>query len=136
MGLFDKRSNLEKLQAKQVRLTERVELEFEKAKDFLSVAGFDTENALFALRAQVASLSSITRSTWVVQSDRIIKVSGLPPAYSRETFLFQEIDGISVSTEMVPTVAFRSNGRYITFKADSVPAQYFCDLVSELLSRK
>ena len=136
MGLFDKRSNLEKLQAKQARLTEKVESEFAKAKDSLSVAGFDSEPVLFALRAQVASLSSMTRSTWVVQSNRIIKVSGLPPAYSRETFPFGEIDGISVSTELVPTVAFRSGGRYITFKADSVPAQYFCDLVSELLSQR
>lgn len=136
MGLFDKRSNLEKLQAKQSRLTEKVESEFAKAKDSLTVAGFDCESALFAVRAQVASLSSMTRSTWVVQSDRIIKVSGLPPAYSREAFPFEEIDGISVSTELIPTVAFRSAGRYITFKADSVPAQYFCDLVSEMLAQK
>jgi hypothetical protein len=62
-----------------------------------------------------------------------VKVSGLPPAYSRENFSLSEIDSISVSSELIPTVAFRANGRYVTFKAEAIPAQYFCGVVTELL---
>lgn len=135
MGIFDKRSELEKLQSKQTKLNEKVDKEFNKARDVLSVAGFDHADAIFALRAQPASLGAIARSIWVLMSDRVIKVSSLPPAYSKEIFLLDEVESISVSNELIPTVAFRSNGRYVTFKADSIPAQYFCGLVSERLSK-
>jgi len=135
MGLFDKRSKELKLQQKQAKLSEKVEKEFSKASEFLAVAGFDALEVNFALRAQPASLGAMTRSVWAILPDRIVKVSGLPPAYSRETFLFSEIDNISVSSELIPTVAFRVNGRYVTFKADAIPSQYFCGVVSELLQK-
>ena len=135
MGIFDKRSNQVKLEAKNAKLAEKVEKEFSKAKDHLAVAGFDIKEASFALRAQPASLGAVTRAIWVVMPDRIVKVSGIPPAYSQENFLLKEIENISVSTELIPTVAFRNNGRYVTFKADAIPSQYFCGLVSELLEK-
>jgi len=133
MGFFDKRSNEIKLQQKQAKLSEKIEKEFSKANEVLAISGFDSEDVKFAVRAQPASLGAMTRSIWVILPDRIVKVSGLPPAYSRENFSLSEIDSISVSSELIPTVAFRANGRYVTFKADAIPAQYFCGVVTELL---
>lgn len=135
MGIFDKRSNQIRLEAKNAKLAEKIEREFSKARDHLAVAGFDIQEVTFALRAQPASLGAVTRSIWVVLPDRIVKVSGIPPAYSQETFLLKEVDNISVSTELIPTVAFRNNGRYVTFKADAIPGQYFCGLISEQLQK-
>jgi hypothetical protein len=135
MGIFDKRSNQVKLEAKNAKLAEKIEKEFSKARDHLAVAGFDSQQVTFALRAQPASLGAVTRSIWVVMPDRIVKVAAIPPAYSQETFLLKEVDNISVSTELIPTVAFRNNGRYVTFKADAIPAQYFCGLIGEQLQK-
>jgi hypothetical protein len=136
MGIFDKRSDQEKLKSKQAKLTEKVEKEFSKAKEVLSEAGFDHSEAQFALRAHPASLGALTRSIWVLMNDRIVKVSSLPPAYSKEIYLVSELESISVSSELIPTVAIRHSGRYLTFKADSLPAQYLCGLVSEMINKK
>lgn len=133
MGIFDKRTSGEKLRAKQAKLSDKVEKEFSNAKEVLAVAGVDDANVIFALRSHTASLGAMTRSVWMIESDRIVKMSGLPPAYSREYFPFAEVESVTVSTELIPTVAIRHKGRYVTFKADAIPAQYFCGIASETL---
>ena len=133
MGIFDKKSSKDKLQAKQAKLSEKVDKEFSKAKDILMFAGIETELVLFALRSHTASLGAVNRAVWLLESDRIVKVSGLPPAFSREYFPLKEVEGLSVSNELIPTVAIRHKGRYVTFQADAIPAQYFCGLVTEAL---
>jgi hypothetical protein len=133
MGIFDKKSSMDKLQAKQAKLSDKVEKEFTKAKEFLALAGIEGESVLFGLRSHPASLGAVTRAAWLLESDRIVKVSGLPPAYSREYFPLKEVEGISVSNGLIATVAIRHKGRYVTFQADPIPAQYFCGLVTESL---
>ena len=135
MGIFEKKSNQVKLEAKNAKLAEKIEKEFSRAKEHLAVAGIEFQDLIFALRAHPASLGAVTRSIWLILPDRISKVSGIPPAYSRENFPLSSLDSISISSELIPTVAFRSQGRYVTFKADSIAAQYFCDLVSEKIQK-
>lgn len=133
MGIFDKRSSGEKLRAKQAKLSDKIEKEFSNAKEVLSMAGVDSTDVIFALRSHTASLGAVTRAVWMIEADRIVKMSGLPPAYSREYFPFTEVESVTVSTELIPTVAIRHKGRYVTFKADAIPAQYFCGLATETL---
>jgi hypothetical protein len=131
MGIFDKRSSGEKLRAKQAKLSDKVEKEFSKAKEMLAMAGVEGDEVIFALRSHTASLGAVTRAVWMIESDRIVKMSGIPPAYSREYFPLKEVESVSVSNELIPTVAIRHKGRYVTFKADAISAQYFCGLASE-----
>ena len=136
MELFGRKNFGDKLKEKQEKVQLKIQGEFSKTTEILKVMGIDLDGVEFALRAHPVSLTSVTRPIWVIYPNKLVKVSGLPPAYSKESYLFSDIDSISISNELIPNIALRCKGRYLTFQADKLHATYFTDLVNEKLQMK
>lgn len=136
MGLFDKKTDEEKLAKKQ----EALAVAEEKARSKAAKKGFDINGALYVMEAMYPkdddAKMNLNMPLVAIFEDKVVQSRKSMLGSSIEEIPMKNISSVEITTGLLPTVNVYTSGNTLTFRTDVLQGPRFVELLRECLANR
>jgi len=136
MGIFDKKSDEEKL-AKKLEAIKTAEL---KARAKAAKKGFNVDGAIYVMEAMYPkdddAKMNLNMPLVAIFEDKVVQTRKSILNSSLEEIPMKNISSVEISTGLIPTVNVYTSGNTLTFRADVLQGPKFVEVLRECLANR
>jgi hypothetical protein len=136
MGIFDKRTDEEKLAKRQEGLVTAEE----KARGKAAKKGFNVEGALYVMEAMYPkdddAKMNLNMPLVAIFEDKVVQSRKSILGSSIEEIPMKNISSVEITTGLIPTVNVFTSGNTLTFRTDVLQGPRFVEVLRECLSNR
>lgn len=136
MGIFDKKSDEEKL-AKKLEAIRTAEL---KARAKAAKKGFNVDGAIYVMEAMYPkdddAKMNLNMPLVAIFEDKVVQTRKSILNSSLEEIPMKNISSVEISTGLIPTVNVYTSGNTLTFRADVLQGPKFVEVLRECLANR
>ena len=136
MGIFDKKTDEEKLAKKQQGLITAEE----KARGKAAKKGFNIEGALYVMEAMYPkdddSKMNMNMPLVAIFEDKVVQSRKSILGSSIEEIPMKNISSVEITSGLIPTVNVYTSGNTLTFRTDVLQGPRFVELLRECLANR
>lgn len=136
MGIFDKRTDEEKLAKRQEGLVAAEE----KARGKAAKKGFNVEGALYVMEAMYPkdddAKMNLNMPLVAIFEDKVVQSRKSILGSSIEEIPMKNISSVEITTGLIPTVNVFTSGNTLTFRTDVLQGPRFVEVLRECLSNR
>ena len=135
MGLFDKKSDEEKLEKKLAAL----KVAESKARAKAAKKGFDVTDAIFVMEAMYPNEDSnmnLNMPLVAIFEDKVVQSRKAILNSSLEEIPMKNISSVEISSGLIPTVNVYTSGNTLTFRTDVLQGPRFVEVLRDCLSKR
>ena len=136
MGIFDKKSDEEKLEKRleSIKAAER------KARAKALKKGFDVNGAIYVIEAMYPkdddAKMNLNMPLVAIFEDKVVQTRKSILSSSFEEIPMKNISSVEISTGLIPTVNVYTSGNTLTFRADVLQGPRFVEVLRECLGKR
>ena len=136
MGIFDKKTDEEKLAKRQEGLV----MAEEKARGKAAKKGFNVEGALYVMEAMYPkdddAKMNLNMPLVAIFEDKVVQSRKSILGSSIEEIPMKNISSVEITTGLIPTVNVFTSGNTLTFRTDVLQGPRFVEVLRECLSNR
>lgn len=136
MGIFDKKSDEEKLAKK----LDRIKAAEVKARGKAAKKGFDVDGALYVMEAMYPkdddAKMNLNMPLVAIFDDKVVQSRKSLLTSSLEEIPMKNISSVEISTGLMPVVNVYTSGNTLTFRTDVLQGPKFVEVLRECLSNR
>jgi len=136
MGIFDKKSDEEKL-AKKLEGIKAAEV---KARGKAAKKGFDVESAIYVMEAMYPkdddAKMNLNMPLVAIFKDKVVQTRKSILNSSLEEIPMKNISSVEISMGLIPTVNVYTSGNTLTFRTDVLQGPKFVEVLRECLANR
>jgi hypothetical protein len=135
MGIFDKKSDEEKLEKKLAA----IKAAETKARAKAAKKGFDVTGAIYVMEAMYPSDDSnmnLNMPLVAIFEDKVVQSRKAILNSSLEEIPMKNISSVEISSGLIPTVNVYTSGNTLTFRADVLQGPRFVEVLRDCLSKR
>ena len=136
MGIFDKKSDEEKLAMK----LDRIKDSEARARGKAAKKGFNVEGALFVMEAMYPkdddAKMNLNMPLVAIFEDKVVQSRKSLLTSSLEEIPMKNISSVEISTGLMPIVNVYTSGNTLTFRTDVLQGPKFVEVLRECLSKR
>ena len=136
MGIFDKKSDEEKLAMK----LDRIKDSEARARGKAAKKGFNVEGALFVMEAMYPkdddAKMNLNMPLVAIFQDKVVQSRKSLLTSSLEEIPMKNISSVEISTGLMPIVNVYTSGNTLTFRTDVLQGPKFVEILRECLSNR
>lgn len=136
MGIFDKKTDEEKLAKRQEGLVAAEE----KARGKAAKKGFNVEGALYVMEAMYPkdddAKMNLNMPLIAIFEDKVVQSRKSILGSSIEEIPMKNISSVEITTGLIPTVNVFTSGNTLTFRTDVLQGPRFVEVLRECLSNR
>ena len=135
MGIFDKKSDEEKLEKKLAA----IKAAETKARAKAAKKGFDVTGALYVMEAMYPSDDSnmnLNMPLVAIFEDKVVQSRKAILNSSLEEIPMKNISSVEITSGLIPTVNVYTSGNTFTFRTDVLQGPRFVEVLRECLSKR
>lgn len=136
MGLFDKKTDEQKLAKKQDGLVAAEE----KARAKAAKKGFNVEGALYVMEAMYPkdddSKMNLNMPLVAIFEDKVVQSRKSMLGSSIEEIPMKNISSVEITSGLIPTVSVYTSGNTLTFRTDVLQGPRFVELLRDCLANR
>ena len=136
MGIFDKKTDQEKLAKKQ----EGLKAAEEKARAKAVKKGFNIEGALYVMEAMYPkdddAKMNLNMPLVAIFEDKVVQSRKSILGSSIEEIPMKNISSVEITSGLIPTVNVYTSGNTLTFRTDVLQGPRFVELLRECLANR
>ena len=135
MGIFDKKSDEEKLEKKLAAIKSAET----KARAKAAKKGFDVTGALYVMEAMYPNEDSnmnLNMPLVAIFEDKVVQSRKAILNSSLEEIPMKNISSVEISSGLIPTVNVYTSGNTLTFRTDVLQGPRFVEVLRDCLSKR
>jgi hypothetical protein len=136
MGIFDKKTDEEKLAKKQEGLV----VAEEKARGKAAKKGFNIEGALYVMEAMYPkdddSKMNLNMPLVAIFKDKVVQSRKSILGSSIEEIPMKNISSVEITSGLIPTVNVYTSGNTLTFRTDVLQGPRFVEILRDCLANR
>ena len=135
MGIFDKKSDEEKLEKKLAA----IKTAENKARAKAAKKGFDVTGALYVMEAMYPNEDSnmnLNMPLVAIFEDKVVQSRKAIVNSSLEEIPMKNISSVEISSGLIPTVNVYTSGNTLTFRTDVLQGPRFVEVLRDCLSKR
>jgi hypothetical protein len=136
MGIFDKKSDEEKL-AKKLDAIKSAEV---KARGKAAKKGFNVDGAIYVMEAMYPkdddAKMNLNMPLVAIFEDKVVKTRKSILNSSLEEIPMKNISSVDISMGLIPTINVYTSGNTLTFRADVLQGPKFVEVLQECLANR
>ena len=135
MGIFDKKSDEEKLEKKLAA----IKTAETKARAKAAKKGFDVTGALYVMEAMYPNEDSnmnLNMPLVAIFEDKVVQSRKAILNSSLEEIPMKNISSVEISSGLIPTVNVYTSGNTLTFRTDVLQGPRFVEVLRDCLSKR
>lgn len=135
MGIFDKKSDEEKLEKKLAA----IKTAETKARAKAAKKGFDVTGALYVMEAMYPNEDSnmnLNMPLVAIFEDKVVQSRKAIVNSSLEEIPMKNISSVEISSGLIPTVNVYTSGNTLTFRTDVLQGPRFVEVLRDCLSKR